>query len=130
MVDFFEGERKDKMQHIKRYAVATKRGILVDEHFGFTEKFQIYETDGETVTLLEDRTITPFCKGSEECDSFQERLSPILEALKDCAGVLALRIGIPVAQELYRAGILSYTLCEEIPTAIQQVYNGNIASLY
>lgn len=112
---------------VKRYAVATKHGVWIDEHFGLADRFQIYETDGRSVYLLEERPVTPFCNGNVECESVEEKMNQILEILKDCAGVVVLRIGIPPAKELYRAGILTYTLCEEILSAIQQIYNGRIA---
>lgn len=85
-----------------RFAVASRDGILVDQHFGHADKFLIYEANGSGVTFLESREVAPYCGG--ECAP-AERLEALISEIRDCAQLLCLRIGYSPAHSLMAAGI-------------------------
>jgi hypothetical protein len=45
----------------KKFAVASRRGMLVDQHFGHAGQFYIYETDGTKVKFVEKRLVSSCC---------------------------------------------------------------------
>jgi MoaA/NifB/PqqE/SkfB family radical SAM enzyme len=72
------------------FAVASKSGVLVDEHFGHAAEFFIYERSGKRVSLKEKRVVPQFC--GDDCGSGSHR-EEIFDILSDCTAVLVMRIG-------------------------------------
>lgn len=104
---------------MKRFAVATKSGILVDQHFGHAEEFYIYESDGVRVNFLERRKVPSYCAGGQECGEADDKMERILGAVSGCSGVLALRIGHAPSQRLSEKGIRVFTTYERIEDAVR-----------
>jgi predicted Fe-Mo cluster-binding NifX family protein len=104
---------------IRRFAVATKSGAVVDLHFGHAEEFYIYESDGSESRFIETRKVAKYCNGPE-CDGKEDRWEMVLQALSDCAGVLALRIGLVPEKRLQESGISAITTYERVETAVKQ----------
>ncbi|MDA8236072.1 MAG: nitrogenase cofactor biosynthesis protein NifB [Clostridia bacterium] len=104
----------------KRYkiAVASKYGKLVDQHFGYASEFAIYEGDGRSFQLVENRQVGKYCAGVEECDTGKTRKDGIIEALRDCDAVLTMRIGYHAKERLIQKGILSVESCDTIENAL------------
>jgi nitrogenase molybdenum-iron protein alpha/beta subunit/predicted Fe-Mo cluster-binding NifX family protein len=101
----------------RRFAVATKTGAIVDLHFGHVEEFYIYESDGEQVKFLEKRGVSKYCDGSA-CGDKEDRWETIINALRDCAAVLALRTGMEPESRLKENGINVITTYERVETAV------------
>lgn len=101
----------------KKFAVATKSGMLVDQHFGHATEFYIYESDGDTVRFAERRRVPQYCDG--ECDSGDARIDRILNTVADCSGVLALRIGYAPAKKLEEKGIKTVMTYDRIENAVR-----------
>jgi nitrogen fixation protein NifB len=83
-------------------AVATKGKNLVNQHFGHAKEFQIYEVDGTDVKFIGHRKIDHYCQSGYGEDATLEN---IIQAIADCKGVLASKIGDCPQQQLRDAGI-------------------------
>lgn len=103
----------------KRYAVASKSGMLVDQHFGHATEFFIYEFDGKTARFVETRSVSKYCAGAEECGDSEDKIGAIINTIKDCNGILALRIGDAPTQKLKALGIEIYTTYDRIEDAVK-----------
>jgi nitrogenase molybdenum-iron protein alpha/beta subunit/MoaA/NifB/PqqE/SkfB family radical SAM enzyme len=114
---------------MKKYAVASKSGMLVDQHFGHAGEFYIYETDGAQVKFLEKRLVKSYCTGTENCDdSMKPAMESILAAVADCSGVIALRIGDSPTRKLESLGIVVISTYDRIEDAVLKAYNTPFAS--
>jgi nitrogenase cofactor biosynthesis protein NifB len=103
-----------------RIAVASKTGGTVDQHFGQTDQFFIYESDGRQASFVETRSVSRYCKGMDDCGEKTERMDGILAAVQDCEGVVALRIGASPLEELQNRGISVFTRYEKVDTAVNE----------
>jgi MoaA/NifB/PqqE/SkfB family radical SAM enzyme len=108
----------------KKFAVATKSGILVDQHFGHVDEFYIYESDGKTVKFYEKRKVSKYCT-DQNCDDEESKMDSILNAVQDCDGVLALRIGFAPSQKLQAKGIKTFMTYDRIEDAVKIAANQN-----
>ncbi|WP_413740920.1 nitrogenase cofactor biosynthesis protein NifB [Sodalis sp. RH15] len=90
-------------------AVATREGVLIDEHFGHVQRFQIYSASAAGVTLIGERFTPPFCTDKSECDDevnrHEQRLDAVVALLADVSAVFCARIGLSPWQRLEQAGI-------------------------
>ena len=108
---------------MKKYAVASKSGMLVDQHFGRATEFYIYESDGEAVGFLEKRLVKNYCtgvecRGEEIAADKKPAMDAILSAVSDCSGVIALRTGDTPAQKLKSLGIEVISTYDKIEDAV------------
>jgi nitrogenase molybdenum-iron protein alpha/beta subunit/MoaA/NifB/PqqE/SkfB family radical SAM enzyme len=103
----------------RRFAVATRSGVLVDLHFGQAEEFYVYDSDGADVRFIEKRKVSQYCNGKEDCGDKESKWTAVLAAVADCNGVLALRIGDSPAEKLRDAGIAAVATYEQVETAIR-----------
>ncbi len=88
-----------------RFAVASKTGDLVDEHFGHVTEFYIYECESDSIVLKERRMIEKYCYGAEDCQDHDMKIQSILKTIEDCIGVIVMRIGASPKQQLMNKGI-------------------------
>jgi len=100
-----------------RIAVATGDGRLVDRHFGHTSEFAIYGGDGEVFQLVEKRQVARYCSGKEDCEEVGRHNT--VNALKDCDGVLSLRIGYQAREKLLKNGVLSFELYDTVENGLK-----------
>jgi len=89
-----------------RFAVASRDGRVVDEHFGQAENFYIYESDGNTVHCVDIRNVEKYCSG-DDCES--DRRNRVFEMIDDCDAVLCTRIGVTPAGRLKAFGMQVFT---------------------
>ena len=90
------------MSSKQRYAVATKEGMAISEHFGHAKKFFVYDVDAQECQLLETREVSHYCLGGS---SDKSALSGILETIKDCSAVFVAKIGDGPTEKLQARGI-------------------------
>jgi len=102
----------------RRFAAASKTGAIVDLHFGHAREFYIYESDGEQVRFIEKRGVINYCDGPGREDGKEDRWDTIINALRDCAAVLALRTGLIPEKRLKENGIDVITTYEKVETAV------------
>ena len=116
--------KSSAMDEVKpiRFAVASKSGLNVDQHFGHAKEFYIYDFVNGDATFIEKRNIPKFCTGVEDCDdSHEDKIDYIIKTIEDCSGVLALRIGDIPKQKLQNKNIEVYLLCDEIRNGIRKI---------
>jgi nitrogen fixation protein NifX len=107
-----------------RVAFATSDGTHVDQHFGWTTRFDVYDIESDTAHQVETRTLAP--AGEDEEGKIQSRL----DAVTDCAIVHVARIGGTAAARVIAAKIHPVKVPEttevaELVTRLQAVVSGN-----
>ncbi len=107
------------------FAVSSKSGVLVDQHFGHATDFYIYEYKGSNIKFKERRSVSKYCDGVESCDGMgggtkESKIDNILEVVKDCKAVVAMRIGEAPKQKLKDKAIETFTTYDRIEDAVRQ----------
>lgn len=82
-----------------RIAVASSEGVRIDQHFGQTEIFRVYDVSASGAVSVEDRDVTAHAEGDED------RRDTICRMLKDCSVLLVAKIGITPQEKLAGVGI-------------------------
>jgi len=113
------------------FAVASKGGVLVDQHFGQVSDFYIYEYQNGSVRFRERRSVSKYCDGGG-CDGMgggrreaepAGRMDAILDTVSDCAGVVCMRIGVAPQERLAEKGIQITTTYDRIEDAVNRAVN-------
>jgi MoaA/NifB/PqqE/SkfB family radical SAM enzyme len=111
--------KAEQKKPVSKVAVATKSGVIVDQHFGHAEEFYIYESDGKEVKFIETRNVDKYCSGIEECGEKENKIENILTTVSDCQIVMALRIGTSPSTKLAQKGIKVITTYDLIENAVK-----------
>ncbi|MDR1352116.1 MAG: radical SAM protein [Treponema sp.] len=103
----------------RRFAVASKTGMVVDQHFGHAKAFGIYEYDRGRVSFIEKREIPQYCFGPRGCGETGEPIAAILKTIADCSGLISMRIGGPPRARLEENGVRVWTTYNYISAAVE-----------
>ena len=103
-----------------RFAVASKSGMLIDEHFGHAKTFYIYDYKDGKSNYIENRDVDKYCAGLDTCDEEQDKIEKILKTIQDCQGVLTVRIGNSPEKKLMDKGIRVFKTYDRIEKAVQE----------
>jgi len=95
---------------VLRIAVATTDGTAVDEHFGRSSRFDVYDLDPEASALVETRRL-------ELTGDHDDRAPSRLAAVRDCAIVHVTAIGPSAAAQVVNAGVMPLKVPEGTPVA-------------
>lgn len=100
-----------------RFAIASKEGKAISEHFGHAKSFMIYELKDGAISFLENREVEHYCLGQT---SSKTAMAGILEAVKDCHSVFVAKIGDGPTEKLQAIGVeaVSEHAWEEIDSAL------------
>lgn len=98
-------------------AVASLEGILVNQHLGEADRFQIWSAGEGGFEFVEERPAPPKGKGID-------RWLSLAESLKDCRAVLVSALGETPAQVLNENGILPVEMNGFIKLGLEAIYNG------
>lgn len=112
-------EKKEANDKTYRFAVASKSGVLVDNHFGHAKEFFIYDYKDGDVRFVEKRKVDQYCQGAEECGE-KNKIENIISAIGNCDGVIAMRIGMEPKKKLLRQGIISINTYDRIEDAVKK----------
>lgn len=123
-LDFRENEARSESKTIVspkglRFAITSKGGMLVDQHFGQASELYIYDYLDDEVQFKEKRVIGKYCSGEEECDEKEDKIGTILKALNDCDGTITMRIGDLPTKRLESKGIKVFTTYDRIEDAVK-----------
>lgn len=99
----FEEKKKEEAKKV-RLAVSSTNGNIIDQHFGHSKEFYIYEYKDEKVEFIESRKVDKYCNGPE-CDG-ENKIEKIINTLSDCQMVLSLRIGYEPKKKLLLKNII------------------------
>lgn len=105
---------------VKRYAVASSNGKIIDMHFGEVKSFYIYDSDGQDAHFVEKRVVGQYCNGDACGADREEKWDKILPAINDCQGVLAMKIGNAPRKFLISKGIEPIVTVDAITNAVVQ----------
>ncbi|WP_070000137.1 nitrogenase cofactor biosynthesis protein NifB [Cellulosilyticum sp. I15G10I2] len=123
---YSEPENKEAFKKLEttmkpiRFAIASKSGMLIDEHFGHAKTFYIYDYKEGKPVYIENRNVNKYCEGSDACDEEQDKIEKILNTIQDCQGVLTLRIGHAPEKKLMDRGIKVFKTYDRIEKAVQE----------
>jgi nitrogen fixation protein NifB len=98
-------------------AVATWEGVLVNQHLGEAERFQIWGPAPEGYALVEERK-------APEKGSGVDRWYALAEILSDCRAILVSGIGETPSQVLSECEILPVQMNGFIQTGLDAIYSG------
>jgi len=104
-----------------RFAVASKTGLNVDQHFGHATELYIYDFEGGDAKFIEKRDVPKYCISKDCDDDHEDKIDNIIKTIEDCSGVLALRIGDVPKLKLQKKNIKVYLLCDEIRNGIRKI---------
>lgn len=85
-----------------KFAVASKEGMAISEHFGHAKQFRIYEASPGRCRLLEVREVSNYCLGQHGDES---AMAGILQAIKDCDAVFVAKIGDGPSEKCQGIGV-------------------------
>lgn len=102
-----------------KVAVASSDGKVINEHFGRSQQFLIFEiTDDDKWSFVELRENIPPCGQGEHNENDMQRT---VNLLSDCKKVLVSRIGLGAEQALKLKGITAYTIPDFIDDALNKL---------
>lgn len=110
-----------------RFAIASKTGLNIDQHFGHASQFRIYDLENGEVKFIENRSVDRYCEGIEDCNAAEDKITNIIKTIGDCDKVLALRIGTEPMARLQEKNITVHQLFAKIETGIVDVAEGRIS---
>jgi nitrogen fixation protein NifX len=108
-----------------KIAFASKDNIHVNQHFGWCEKFYIYEVDGDSFSLIDE--VDSSLKKEEEV----EKLTYKIECVQGCDIIYVSQIGPKAANMVQSAGIYPMRSSsedekiEDVIKSLQKMINGN-----
>ncbi len=114
------GELTKQSEKKLQVAVATKSGMMVDQHFGHVTEFYVYEYVNGNTVFKEKRSVSQYCSGALECDAREESMETIFRAISDCNAVIAMRIGEAPKQKLKQRGIMVFTTVDRIENSVKK----------
>ncbi|KUM25705.1 nitrogen fixation protein NifB [Mesorhizobium loti] len=108
-------------------AVATKGGGRINEHFGHSKEFQVYEASQGGISFIGHRKVEQYCQGGRGADT---TLDGVVAALKGVDIVLCAKIGDCPKDQLAEAGIRAMDVYgyDYIETAIGALYAAEFGS--
>lgn len=122
IVDDKEKEISKKVEEKKKYkfAISSKSGMNIDQHFGHAEEFYIYDYLEGEAKFIEKRNVSKYCTGIEECDEHDDKIAKIIRTVEDCNAVLVLRVGFEPVKKLESHGIKIFQMYEGINKGIEK----------
>jgi MoaA/NifB/PqqE/SkfB family radical SAM enzyme len=107
------------------FAVASKNGMIVDQHFGHAAGFYIYEYKNRRVNYIERREIPQYCFGPEGCGRHNdETIDSIIKTIEGCAGIIVMRIGEAPRRLLAEKGIAVFMTYNYVTDAVREAAEG------
>jgi nitrogen fixation protein NifX len=110
-----------------KIAFTTSDHIHVNAHFGWAREIDVYEIDAERYQFLETLNF----EGELKEDGNEDKITPKLDALVDCAIVYVAAIGGTAAAKLIKKGVTPVKArteeekIEELLTKLVQTLKGN-----
>jgi nitrogenase molybdenum-iron protein alpha/beta subunit/molybdenum cofactor biosynthesis enzyme MoaA/predicted Fe-Mo cluster-binding NifX family protein len=109
--------RADSGQNLT-FAVSSKSGVLVDQHFGQATDFYVYEYKNGGLRFKERRGIGGVAYCGQRGEEKEGKMDRILTAIADCDYVLTMRIGEAPRGQLDARGVKVHTTYSRIEDAV------------
>jgi predicted Fe-Mo cluster-binding NifX family protein len=98
-------------------------GLRLGSHLNSETKWSGRQTeesaDGKDIEFIERKSVDKYCAGSQKCDDEENKIGKIINAVKGCDAVLALRIGYRPLKTLEEAGIKVFQTCGNIEDCVK-----------
>jgi MoaA/NifB/PqqE/SkfB family radical SAM enzyme len=107
----------------RRFAVCSKDGNLINQHFGHAEQFYIYDLVDGSANFIETRVVPKYCKGPEQ-DEEDQRILEMVKTIDDCDAVVCMRIGTYPSGILKEKGIQVAVTYNRIEDGLKEVAAG------
>ena len=91
-----------------RFAVATRDGKEIDQHFGHAERFLIFEVDGTGVRQVDEQKVERYCSYDQDHPLRGHILKAIAASLSGCRAIVCAQIGQAPQMEMERLGFETY----------------------
>jgi nitrogen fixation protein NifB len=112
------------------FAVASKNGMVVDQHFGHAAGFYIYEYKNRQVNFVERREVSQYCFGPDHCGRDPENtIESIIKTIEGCSGVIVMRIGEVPRQRLAEKGIAVFMTYNYITDAVREAAEKELSNV-
>ena len=107
-----------------KIAFTSSSGVMIDQHFGQADSFQIWEVGPDEASFLETVRV------GEHGDDEEDKIAARARLLSDCAIVYTMQIGGPaaaklVAQKIHPMKTNTEVSLKETVERIQEVLRGN-----
>jgi nitrogen fixation protein NifX len=107
-----------------KVAFTSKTGEIIDQHFGMSDTFQVWEIGPDEARFLESVPV------GKTGDDEEDRISARADLLAECSIVYTMQIGGPAAAKLVARKIHPMKTNTEVPVAeivgkLQEVLKGN-----
>jgi predicted Fe-Mo cluster-binding NifX family protein len=99
-------------------AVASKNGKDIDQHFGHAERFLIFEVEGNSASLVDEKKVERYCSMDPDHPLRGDILRAIAAALDGCRALACAQIGQAPLMEMERLGIDVFTVEGPIKPAL------------
>lgn len=96
------------------FAVASKDGREINQHFGHANRFLIFEVNGTDVRQTDVKPVERYCSYDEEHPLRGHLLRTIADALNGCAAIVCTQIGPAPREEMSRLGFDVYCTSGDI----------------
>ena len=129
-IEFDKSQHDGEMNNISKsenegqlhMAVASKSGMIVDQHFGQVSEFYVYEYSKGCAVFKEIRKVDKYCSGAENCDDV-DKIEKIIQTISDCNVVIAMRIGSAPKEKLNQKGIKTFITYDRIEDSVIRAGN-------
>lgn len=102
-----------------KVAVTSRGGKLVDQHFGQSTTFMIFEIEGQACKFLETRSTKKYCNGGSGVGVEPREKHETIKHISDCDAVLTMRIGPGAQKKLKEYGIDCVEYCYTIECGLK-----------
>lgn len=103
------------------FAVASKDGKEINQHFGHAERFLIFEVKDDQVEFVEERFVEKYCRFDPDHPLRSHTLKETADALRGCRAVVCSMMGEAPKNELERLGVEPFVVEGEIQTVLRDL---------
>lgn len=103
------------------FAVASKDGKEINQHFGHAERFLIYDVENGHAKLVDERFVERYCSFDPEHPLRGHLLRSIAEALAGCRAVVTAQMGEHPKAELEKLGVETFVTDGLIKTTLVEL---------
>lgn len=103
------------------FAVASKDGREINQHFGHANRFLIFEVSGTDVRQTDVKVVERYCSYDEEHPLRGNLLRSIADALHGCAAIVCTQIGPAPREEMSSLGFDVYCASGDIRPALVEL---------
>lgn len=102
-------------------AVASKDGKEINQHFGHADRFLIYDVDGISVRLVDEKKVERYCTYDEAHPLRGHILRGFSDTLQGCRAIVCSQIGQAPQEEMALLGFPVFALNGEIRQALTEL---------